>query len=108
MENENIVVVEEPKINGMTKAERKEYNKNYYTNNKSKILEKACEKIECEFCHRKVIKNNLKKHYTSAICKRYSEINIKKYIEFQNRLGLSSGEKLVIVSNQHMENILDV
>ena len=51
---------------------RKNYNKFYYESNKEEILRKACEKIQCEFCHRIVIKNNLLSHYKSEICKRKS------------------------------------
>jgi hypothetical protein len=42
----------------MDQEQRKEYNKKYYETNKSKIIEKATTKIECEFCKRSVIKNN--------------------------------------------------
>ena len=57
----------------MTPAERKVYYKNYYQTNKTIILEKACTKVECEYCHRKVIKNNILKHYSLPICLRKSE-----------------------------------
>ena len=42
---------------------RKEYNKNYYQNNKTKILEKLTSKVNCEFCNRQVSFANLQKHY---------------------------------------------
>jgi hypothetical protein len=53
---------------------RQNYNKNYYETNKETILKKACEKMECQFCKRTVIKNNLISHYKSDICKRKSEL----------------------------------
>ena len=53
----------------MDSEKRKEYNKNYYQNNKDVILEKLKTKVECEFCKRKVSACNLNKHYTLSICK---------------------------------------
>ena len=58
----------------MNKELRKEYNKNYYLKNKSIIIGKGCTKIQCEFCDRLVIKNNLLKHQTLPICMRKSEL----------------------------------
>ena len=62
MENQNI-----------TKT-KKEYNSEYYARNRTKILSDLCTPIQCEFCDRIVIKNNLLKHYQSSICKRHSEL----------------------------------
>ena len=56
MENQNI-----------TKT-KKEYNSEYYARNRTKILSDLCTPIQCEFCDRIVIKNNLLKHYQSSIC----------------------------------------
>ena len=53
----------------MNSEQRKNYNKTYYTMNKAKILKIACEKVECEFCKRTVIKNNIQKHKASKLCK---------------------------------------
>ena len=53
----------------MNSEERKNYNKTYYAINKAKILKIACEKVECEFCKRTVIKNNIQKHKASKLCK---------------------------------------
>lgn len=55
-------------------TKRQDYNKYYYESNKDEILRKACEKIQCEFCHRTVIKNNLLSHYKSDICRRKSAL----------------------------------
>jgi hypothetical protein len=60
MENENI------------KKTKKEYNSEYYAKNKNKILSDLCTPIQCEFCDRTVIKNNLLKHYDSKICKKFT------------------------------------
>ena len=48
---------------------RKSYNKNYYENNKDRILEKLESKVNCEFCNRQVSFCNLQKHYLLPICK---------------------------------------
>ena len=66
---------------------RQNYNKYYYEKNKETILQKACEKVECEFCKRKVIKNNLISHYKSDICKRKSEL-LKDLEERRNQTTL--------------------
>jgi len=47
----------------------KEYNANYYSKNKTKLLANLCEKIECNVCGRKVTKNGLKLHKSKAICR---------------------------------------
>ena len=57
----------------MTPEERKEYNKTYYINNKKTILDKACKKVECHYCKRQVIQNNLLNHYETTICARKRE-----------------------------------
>lgn len=58
----------------MSPEERKEYNKRYYENNKEQIIKKACEKVECKFCKRKVIANSLLKHITLPICWRKAQL----------------------------------
>lgn len=55
-------------------VKRQNYNKYYYEKNKEDIIKKACEKIQCEFCSRSVIKNNLLSHYKSEICRRKSAL----------------------------------
>ena len=57
----------------MDKDQRKEYNKIYYSVNKEKILMDLCKKVQCDFCGRTVIKNNLLNHEQSDICKRHRE-----------------------------------
>ncbi len=65
----------------MTQEARKKYNVKYYEKKRSEILEKAKEKKTCEFCNRVVIKNNLKKHYDSEICKRKFDEHSKKIMK---------------------------
>ena len=53
----------------MDQEMRKSYNKNYYENNKDRILTKLTSKVNCEFCNRTVSFANLQKHYVLPICK---------------------------------------
>jgi len=53
----------------MNNEDRKNYNHQYYQNNKDKILQKLTAKVNCEFCNRQVSFANLQKHYTLQICK---------------------------------------
>ena len=62
----------------MDTEQRKLYNKEYYQNNKTKILEKLKSKVNCEFCNRQVSFCNLQKHYVLPICKTTQDKN--KYI----------------------------
>ena len=55
----------------MDKEERKQYNKVYYSVNKDRILADLCQKVECQFCGRTVIKNNILTHEKSEICRRH-------------------------------------
>ena len=52
----------------MNPEERKEYNKNYYNDNKAVIQSKLSAKEECKFCNRCVAHQNLPKHWTSKLC----------------------------------------
>ncbi len=62
----------------MDTEQRKLYNKEYYQNNKDKILTKLNSKVNCEFCNRTLSFCNLKKHYLLPICKTTQDKN--KYI----------------------------
>ena len=68
----------------MDKESRQNYNKQYYENNKNKILEKLTSKVNCEFCNRKVSYANLNKHYTLPICERTQSKN--KYISTRQNI----------------------
>jgi hypothetical protein len=67
----------------MDTNERKLYNKEYYTKNKTGIIEKACLKTECEFCKRTVIKNNIIRHQQTNLCKRTQARNAEKVQRLQ-------------------------
>ena len=71
--------MEKPKY----KTNTPEYNKAYYANNKEAILSKACEKIECPFCKRSVMKNNLLHHKITPLCARKQE----QLLEEQSRIN---------------------
>jgi hypothetical protein len=62
----------------MTPEERKSYNKEYYSKNKQRILEKSSQKIKCEFCNREIISGNYRRHINTPICERVFNENIKK------------------------------
>ena len=51
--------------------ERRQYNAVYYSLHRERILNYLCAKVDCQFCLRTVIKNNLVKHQKSDICHRY-------------------------------------
>lgn len=67
----------------MNSEKRKEYNKNYYINNRPQIIAKALNKVVCKFCERPVIFNNLVKHQTSSLCKRKTEQIYKDKLRLQ-------------------------
>ena len=70
----------------MNKEDRKKYNKEYYLKNKEKIIDNGCKKVQCEFCDRTVIKNNLLIHQKLPICKRKAQLknDNKKRLEELN------------------------
>jgi hypothetical protein len=57
----------------MNKEERKAYNATYYAVNRELILKDLCSRVECQYCGRTVIKNNILIHEKSEICKRHRE-----------------------------------
>ena len=54
----------------MNQELRKQYNQNYYENQKEVLLEKLTSKVNCQFCNRQVSFANLNKHITLPICQR--------------------------------------
>ena len=62
----------------MNNEDRKNYNHQYYQNNKANILQKLTSKVNCEFCNRTVSACNLAKHYTLPICKNTQAKNAYK------------------------------
>ena len=73
----------------MNQELRKDYNKSYYLKNKKEILQKACKKIQCEFCQRFVISNNFHNHQTTDICKR------RQHQIFENKKRLSMFNEII-------------
>ena len=62
----------------MSEIDRKNYNKNYYQQNRVNTLNKACAPVNCPCCNRVVTKNRLNVHLKTKLCqKTQSE---KKYI----------------------------
>jgi hypothetical protein len=62
----------------MNQEERKAYNKTYYSVNREIILKDLCSRVECEYCGRTVIKNNILIHERSEICKRHRQRKMEK------------------------------
>jgi hypothetical protein len=54
----------------MTPDQRKDYNKNYYQQNKELALKKACARVACPCCGRIITKNRLLSHMKTDLCKR--------------------------------------
>jgi hypothetical protein len=48
--------------------DRKEYNKKYYEDNKSKILKQMSEILECEYCNKSVSKQHMNRHQRTKYC----------------------------------------
>ena len=84
--------MEKPKY----KTNTPEYNKAYYAKNKKTILSKACEKIECPFCKRSVMKNNLPHHKNTPLCARKQEQLLEEQSRNQRALmKIHNKERLV-------------
>ena len=73
----------------MDSEERRQYNAVYYSLHRERILSYLCEKVQCQFCQRTVIKNNLLKHQKSDICKRTREriLEIDEFLKKKHELS---------------------
>ena len=67
----------------MNQQERKEYNKEYYAKNKTKIIELISKKEPCKLCGKVITHQKMKKHQRSAYCmdKQDDLVEMKKQIE---------------------------
>ena len=54
----------------MSEVDRKNYNKNYYQQNRVNTLQKACKPVNCPCCNRVVTKNRLNVHLKTKLCKK--------------------------------------
>lgn len=79
----------------MNSEERKNYNKTYYQSKRDQILKKACTKIECEHCHRCVIKNNILKHQRSELCKNKQKLYLDNLNRKNNIEQIPKAEKII-------------
>ena len=59
------------------KASQKEHNLKYYEKHENLIDKKLCEKVTWSICEKSIIRNNLKKHQLSKICRNTKEFNIE-------------------------------
>ena len=67
----------------MTPEERKEYNKQYYLNNREKILENYAKKVQCK-CGKKLSKANYYDHLKTKLHKRRMELKKLEKINVDN------------------------
>lgn len=66
----------------LSKSEKnKIYQKEYYKNNKDKLLSYGNKKVKCLLCNRCVIRNNILKHQKKAIC--LNNRTEKNYVEVE-------------------------
>ncbi len=71
MENQNSVIEK-------TKSDKnKEYQKQYYKQNKEKLLKNLSEKHTCGACGRKICKYRLQSHLNTKLCSNTKQINEK-------------------------------
>ena len=65
----NLENPENPQNPKLSKSEKNIiYQKEYYSKNKSKIIEKYLEKIKCELCGRSVCRYRMNSHLTTKLC----------------------------------------
>ena len=57
------------------RRKEKEYNKEYYQKNKTKLLADQKIKVSCPKCNRIVIKSNLNKHFKTKLCVNTQDLN---------------------------------
>lgn len=63
MSDNEVEIIERPKIFKSKQPEAiKNYNKDYYTKNKAKILENANKEKRCEVCNKTTTESNWSKH----------------------------------------------
>ncbi len=89
----------------MNSEERKMYNKNYYQSHRNEILKVACEKIECEFCKRKVIKNNILKHQKTILCKNQEKLNIEREKRLKQKTEVENEKQDIIEPVEPVEPV---
>jgi hypothetical protein len=67
------------------KQTEKEYNKEYYAQNKARISAMLCEKEECTLCGKQVNHQGIKRHQKSPSCQtRRAARKTKKAVRFDN------------------------
>jgi hypothetical protein len=88
----------------MNQEQRKQYNKDYYSKNKDKILKTALTKQKCEFCDRMVIKNNIHIHQKLNICKRKAEQKAQQQKRNEELNILVSGNSKPILEPKNILN----
>ena len=49
---------------------KKDYNKTYYEKNRRKIINSACEKIQCDKCDKFITRKGIQCHQKTKLCKK--------------------------------------
>ena len=75
----------------MTPEDRKEYNKNYYQQNREKALNKGCVRVTCPCCERIITKNRYLAHLKTDLCKR-TQLNENYINDRLNNLTIEKKE----------------
>ena len=82
----------------MSAIERKEYHKEYYQNNKERILKQMAEQIVCPHCKKPVSKQHMNRHVNTKYCQAIKEkifLEVTKNEEMQQlKIRIEAMEKL--------------
>ena len=81
IENNNIEIVEAEKPK---KTNTKEYNKNYYLNNKDKIKAKLTAKLPCPYCDKLQSHQHMNRHQQTKLCKSIQKRKLERQIFVDN------------------------
>lgn len=79
-DEEPIIEDEDPK------EEQRNYNKQYYKQNKERLQEKYKSRVKCLLCDKEVAKSSLSLHYQTKLCKKRQELKVKQML-MNNRIN---------------------
>ena len=97
----------------MNSEERKEYNKNYYTQHKKELLEQLAKPIECLYCKRQVASSRLKSHQKTPLCLRNRTqyiciTEVEKEVEKRVQQILNHQEPAQIITQPQPINTIEI
>ena len=96
------------KSKGMTKEQRKEYNKKYYTEHKQAIIADLCQKVKCERCQSEVSKSRLHIHKNTQLCKKRAEKLCFALELLNNIINKGNEDKPKINYDDNIENLKNI